>query len=189
VNTSAKRKYILPSRGSQPSSASSVDKTKITRELFVFYVVSNCGIDIMISENKEHAIMRYIPRRKSFFTIIATTALCLSNSRGVIQRDGYISNEILLRQTSLVNEELVEGSLDITYSSSYDSRVASSEPLPRYTLEDALKTTDMYTHLFALLIYEPEDDKFVALYSKLHSWGVRGRLVFFSLISHTPSNI
>eukprot|EP00970_Alexandrium_tamarense_P008211 scaffold1559_cov193-Alexandrium_tamarense.AAC.28 len=73
--------------------------------------------------------------------------------------------------------------LDGTYETqqtilpTYSSRIVDSEPLPQYTLEDALKTADMYTHLFAIVVYDPEEDKFSILSSNNHYWGNRGRWV------------
>lgn len=41
-------------------------------------------------------------------------------------------------------------------------------PLPRYNIEDAVRTSRMYDNTYALLVYDPEKDAFYMLYSKRH---------------------
>ncbi|KAL7532319.1 hypothetical protein ACHAXR_004558 [Thalassiosira sp. AJA248-18] len=48
--------------------------------------------------------------------------------------------------------------------------VMSSQPLPRYTLEDALNESTVFESIFCILVYDPPTDKFIVLFSKDHLW-------------------
>lgn len=43
-------------------------------------------------------------------------------------------------------------------------------PLPPYTLEDAINEEDVYEAVFAVIVYNPQKDKFLGLLSKNHRW-------------------
>ena len=43
-------------------------------------------------------------------------------------------------------------------------------PLPKYTIKDALDEASIFESTFCLLVYDPSTDKFIAHYSKQHSW-------------------
>lgn len=47
---------------------------------------------------------------------------------------------------------------------------AEHPPLPTYTLEDVLSESTVFQSMFAMVIYDPPNDKFLGLYSKSHSW-------------------
>jgi hypothetical protein len=53
---------------------------------------------------------------------------------------------------------------------SYSHLISTSTPLPRYTINDALFSSTVYTHLYALLIYDPATDKFISLLNRNHYW-------------------
>jgi len=53
---------------------------------------------------------------------------------------------------------------------SHTNLIDTHQPLPSYTIEDAIRTTKMYEHTFALLVYDPTSDSFLGLYSKRHYW-------------------
>lgn len=57
-----------------------------------------------------------------------------------------------------------------SYNQPYEQLIDSSTPLPSYTLPMALQQINLYSNSFALLIYDPNDDMFIALYSKKHHW-------------------
>jgi len=52
----------------------------------------------------------------------------------------------------------------------YAKRIDANESLPPYTIVDAIESSKMYDHNFALLVYDPEDDVFYGMYSKRHYW-------------------
>lgn len=52
----------------------------------------------------------------------------------------------------------------------YTQLINNNQPLPPYTIEDALKTAHLYEHTYALLVYAPHMDTFLGLYSKRHYW-------------------
>mmetsp|Transcript_4 Transcript_4/g.7 ORF Transcript_4/g.7 Transcript_4/m.7 type:complete len:582 (+) Transcript_4:89-1834(+) len=51
-----------------------------------------------------------------------------------------------------------------------DSESREKAPLPTYTLEDALEESDIFESMFTLIMYDPHEDNFVALYNKRHAW-------------------
>ena len=69
---------------------------------------------------------------------------------------------------SIPQEE--EDSLSTTTITSYAQLIDTNRPLPPYTIEDALQASKLYDSTFALLVYDPEDDMFIGLYSENHRW-------------------
>ena len=69
---------------------------------------------------------------------------------------------------SIPQEE--EDSLSTTTITSYAQLIDTNRPLPPYTIEDALQVSKLYDSTFALLVYDPEDDMFIGLYSENHRW-------------------
>jgi len=61
-------------------------------------------------------------------------------------------------------------SLSTTTMTSYAQLIDTNRPLPPYTIEDALQVSKLYDSTFALLVYDPEDDMFIGLYSENHRW-------------------
>ena len=61
-------------------------------------------------------------------------------------------------------------SLSTTTMTSYAQLIDANRPLPPYTIEDALQVSKLYDSTFALLVYDPEDDMFIGLYSENHRW-------------------
>mmetsp|Transcript_39501 Transcript_39501/g.83066 ORF Transcript_39501/g.83066 Transcript_39501/m.83066 type:complete len:676 (-) Transcript_39501:67-2094(-) len=48
--------------------------------------------------------------------------------------------------------------------------INSNQPLPAYTIEDALESSKTFANTFGLLVYYPDEDAFIALYSRRHYW-------------------
>ena len=61
-------------------------------------------------------------------------------------------------------------SLSTTTMTSYAQLIDTNRPLPPYTIEDALQVSKLYDSTFSLLVYDPEDDMFIGLYSENHRW-------------------
>mmetsp|Transcript_7676 Transcript_7676/g.16633 ORF Transcript_7676/g.16633 Transcript_7676/m.16633 type:complete len:667 (+) Transcript_7676:142-2142(+) len=56
-----------------------------------------------------------------------------------------------------------------TAAISHAQLIDANQPLPTYTLQDAIDSSKMFDRKFALLIYDPDDDAFYGLYSKRHN--------------------
>ena len=69
---------------------------------------------------------------------------------------------------SIPQEE--EDSVPTTTITSYAQLIDTNRPLPPNTIEDALQVSKLYDSTFALLVYDPEDDMFIGLYSENHRW-------------------
>ena len=68
----------------------------------------------------------------------------------------------------------------------YESLISSaSTPLPKYTLPSLLQQIQHYSHTFTILIYDPADDTFYALYSKKHHWASANEKMMKALKSVT----
>ena len=65
-----------------------------------------------------------------------------------------------------------DGQIGISFVliTSYAQLIDTNRPLPPYTIEDALQASKLYDSTFALLVYDPEDDMFIGLYSENHRW-------------------
>ena len=61
-----------------------------------------------------------------------------------------------------------------------DHSLSGPSSLPPYTLVDAIRASDIYSNTFALLIYDPVEDKFVAFYSRYHAWASSCDKLFLS---------
>ena len=59
--------------------------------------------------------------------------------------------------------------------------IDSNEQLPSYTIEDAIYASQIYYDSIAVLVYDPEDDKFVLLYSLRHAWNTASRKLVATL--------
>jgi hypothetical protein len=73
----------------------------------------------------------------------------------------------------------------VSANSNYDALIASSHPLPQYTLSSLLSQIAHYSHTFAILIYDPAADEFYALYSKKHHWASANEKMIKALSSIT----
>lgn len=52
---------------------------------------------------------------------------------------------------------------------SHAQLIDANQPLPPYTLQDAIDSSNTFDRKFVLLIYDPDDDSFYGLYSKRHN--------------------
>ena len=97
------------------------------------------------------------------------------------QRRNLLSNNPVLKLHSDWNyqgDETEEDynaavALAMDSSSSTDEEedtVPSLPPLPKYTIKDALDEASIFESTFCVLVYDPSTDKFIAHYSKQHSW-------------------
>ena len=62
---------------------------------------------------------------------------------------------------------------------------SSSEPLPKYTLEDTLYESSIFEYTFGLLVYDPPNDIFQVYYNKNHQWKNGNRKLWSSLRKFT----
>ena len=53
---------------------------------------------------------------------------------------------------------------------SYANLIDNNEPIPPYNIEDALQSSNIFDSAYALLVYDPSSDAFVALHHKRHKW-------------------
>ncbi|KAL7531974.1 hypothetical protein ACHAXR_004343 [Thalassiosira sp. AJA248-18] len=53
---------------------------------------------------------------------------------------------------------------------SYEQLIDNEQPLPPYNIQDAVDSSKMFDRTYALLVYDPRDDAFNALYSKHHKY-------------------
>lgn len=67
----------------------------------------------------------------------------------------------------------------------YESLIASSQPLPKYTLSSLLTQLQHFSNTFTVLIYDPPTDEFYALYSKKHHWASSNEKLIKALASVT----
>ena len=53
-----------------------------------------------------------------------------------------------------------------------DSLSSSQQPITvqPYTIHDALYESSIFKYTFCILVYDPQNDKFIMLYSKKHEW-------------------
>ena len=81
---------------------------------------------------------------------------------------------IVYQRMLAIPEEEEDGENYTTVSDSevitHAQLIETDQPLPRYTIEDALQSAKMYEHTFMILIYSPHEDTFFGLYSKRHYW-------------------
>ena len=52
----------------------------------------------------------------------------------------------------------------------YHHLIDSKQPLPPYNLKEVVDSTLIYNGALGILVYDPDDDKFVLLYSTRHQW-------------------
>lgn len=67
----------------------------------------------------------------------------------------------------------LDGTADNTKTTetvTYTDRINNAAPLPQYDLSSAIQVANIYSSRFALLRYDPSTDRFVAYYSKNHTW-------------------
>ena len=57
----------------------------------------------------------------------------------------------------------------------FHNLIDSKQPLPPYTIEDAIYASQIYYDSVAILVYDANDDKFVLLYSRRHAWNSASR--------------
>jgi len=53
---------------------------------------------------------------------------------------------------------------------SHAQLIDATQPLPLYTISDAVSSSKMYERCFALFVYDPDDDAFYGFHSKRHYW-------------------
>ena len=70
-------------------------------------------------------------------------------------------------------------------NNSYESLIASSTPLPHYTLPSLLAQIPNYSNTYTILLYDPSTDEFYALYSKKHPWASSNEKMIKALSSLT----
>lgn len=109
-------------------------------------------------------------------------------------QDGIVTvNNVLLETqvTSMTNDgddhaaEEHEDEID-TGIMTHTRLIDKSLPLPRYDIEDAVRTSRLYENTYALLVYDPEKDAFYMLYSKRHFFvhGVYKLINSFDKLTH-----
>ncbi|KAL7529468.1 hypothetical protein ACHAXR_002982, partial [Thalassiosira sp. AJA248-18] len=89
------------------------------------------------------------------------------------QRDVGLSLHTIARplDTSASNGgQVAEADDDSPTILSYDQLIDTEQPLPPYNIQDAVDTSKMFYNAYALLVYDPRDDAFIAIYSKRHHW-------------------
>lgn len=69
--------------------------------------------------------------------------------------------------------------------SDYETLISNSIPLPKYDLPSLLQQIKHYSNTFTVLIYDPQDDTFYALYSKKHHWASANEKLIKALKSIT----
>jgi hypothetical protein len=74
----------------------------------------------------------------------------------------------------MIDDESNDAAESTTASSSsitsYNSLLSTSSPLPHYTLSSCLDQISTYRTAYALLIYDPQSDQFLTLYSRKLVW-------------------
>ena len=60
------------------------------------------------------------------------------------------------------------------HSSPYEELIDTDQPIPEYTLEDAFEPAKIYNHTYAVLVYDPQRNRFKGLFNKTMPY-VRGR--------------
>ncbi|KAL9188250.1 hypothetical protein ACHAXT_006628 [Thalassiosira profunda] len=143
----------------------------------------------------------YSWRRAALLTVLVATALLSLRSvdndvpsggfRRMLLGDGLGSGEdatVLaipgegVPAPNGASEEDVEANTNA--ASPHSHLIADEQPLPRYTLQDAVASSHLYDHTFALLVYDPADDVFRGLYSTRHHW-VSGCDKLLASVRHT----
>ena len=68
----------------------------------------------------------------------------------------------------------------------FHNLIDSKLPLPPYTIQDAIYGSQIYYDSVAILVYDPNDDKFVLQYSQRHAWNMASRklIATFQTISY-----
>jgi hypothetical protein len=69
--------------------------------------------------------------------------------------------------------------------SDYETLISNSVPLPKYDLPSLLQQIKYFSNTFTVLIYDPQDDTFYALYSKKHHWASANEKLIKALKSIT----
>jgi hypothetical protein len=93
----------------------------------------------------------------------------------------------LLQDQSLpssIKTSLVQSSPPSSQSN-YETLITNSQPLPKYDLPSLLEQIQHYSNTFTILIYDPQDDTFYALYSKKHHWASANEKLMKALKSIT----
>lgn len=67
----------------------------------------------------------------------------------------------------------------------YESLISNHTPLPAYTISSLLQQIQHYSNTFTIVIYDPQDDVFYALYSKKHHWAASNEKMMKALKSVT----
>ena len=88
-----------------------------------------------------------------------------------LQEAGSIAQEPAAehQQQEDAQEENIQ-QVDPNSYTDYTALIDSHQPLPPYTISHAIDSTKMYDKSMALLIYDPSEDLFYAMYSKRHFW-------------------
>lgn len=84
------------------------------------------------------------------------------------------------------NLHLYDSDYDAAFQAVYTSEPQQGKqpplpPIPPYSIADAIKEADVFEYTFAVLVYNPQEDNFVGLYSKNHGWAAANKKLFVSM--------
>ena len=101
--------------------------------------------------------------------VAATTFLLIPDEATRSSFTMMSSRKLDLLASPLASEAQAHSSNNIT---TYTDLIRDNAPLPKYSLQKAIKAADMYSSRFALLRYAPATDIFTGYYSKKHVIGL-----------------
>ena len=118
------------------------------------------------------AVMHRIKRRRNAISAIliafATAAVFLSPDPSDFSSDNILLQRRLLQKDmyddhSIPDSSEIEKALKLT-------PITPNKGLPAYSLEDVVKAMSIFRDNFSVVIYDPEEDKFISFYNKNHPW-------------------
>ena len=124
------------------------------------------------TQTRALSMMARVRRRQNaiLFIVAVSLALYMPPVMNFLPYDGFNndpSSTRLLRRLQDVGS--IPNDVDIENA----HQLALPPPagsLPAYSLENVLQAIDIYHDNFAVVVYDPEEDKFIAFYSEKHRW-------------------
>lgn len=121
---------------------------------------------------------------EAFDQIMYSHRRALTAAGGSTERIHFEELEQRKLLATLDNINVDDEDYDAAFQEAYNSEPQGKlplQPIQPYSLQDAVNEASVYDSTFAVLVYNPQEDKFVAFYSKAHRWAAGNRKLYATL--------
>lgn len=74
-----------------------------------------------------------------------------------------------------------DAAFDAAYNSEPRNKYVPPTPIRPYAITDAASEAKVFEYTFAVLVYNPQEDNFVGMYSRRHAWTASNKKLFVSM--------